>query len=215
MAARKEDAAEAEANGAGDAFFAGNENADAQTQLPKPGKQENESGKNKGLLAKLKGFLRFLRTIPRKIRAALQTIKTILQAARQAYRSAKDKVAFLRARIRHMWNWWQHPDTNKAVAHVKKELRYLWNHAKPRKYEASLVVGTDDPASTGELLGALGMAYAWSEGRLQVTPDFTEKRLEADFSMKGRLFGYQLLGIAIRLFLDEQLRSSLGKFRAE
>lgn len=177
--------------------------------------RENASEKKGGLFAKIKSFFRFLYTIPQKIRVLLQKIKVTLQAARQAYRSAKDKVTYICSRISHMWNWWQHPDTNKAVVHIKKELRYLWKHAKPRKYAVSLVVGTGDPASTGELLGVLGIVYAWTEGRLQVTPDFAEKRLEADFYMKGRIFGYQLIGIAIRLFLDEHIRSSAGRFRAD
>lgn len=184
-------------------------------QLPGSGNEENASDKKNGLLAKIKGFFCFLHAIPQKIKAIQQKIKSILQAALQAYRSAKDKVSFICSRISHVWHWWQHPDTNKAVVHVKKELRYLWKHVKPRKYVVSLVIGTGDPASTGELLGALGMVYALSEGRLQVTPDFMEKRLEADFYIKGRIFGYQLLGIAIRLFLDEQLRSSARRFRAD
>lgn len=175
-------------------------------QLQRSGSGENASDKEDGLFAKLKSFFRFLYTIPQKIRA-------LLQAVRQAYQSAKDKVSFICSRISHMWNWWQHPDTGQAVTHVKKELRYLWRHLKPRKYAVSLVVGTGDPASTGELLGALGIVYAWTEGRLQATPDFMEKRLEADFDIKGRIFVYQLLGIAIRLFLDEHIRGSAGKFK--
>jgi len=91
-------------------------------------------------------------------------------------------------------------------------IRKLLKHILPTKLRASIVYGTGDPCSTGQLLGAFGILYSLYGDKLSVTPDFENKRFVGDLDAKGRIRLITILIIVIKLILDrrfKQLRSNL------
>ena len=91
-------------------------------------------------------------------------------------------------------------------------IKKLLKHILPTKLRASIVYGTGDPCSTGEILGVFGMLYGLYGDKLSVTPDFESQRFAGDLDAKGRIRLITILIIVIKLMLDrrfKQLRCNL------
>ena len=77
---------------------------------------------------------------------------------------------------------------------------------KPKKVRGTFAFGTGDPSSTGLVTGLISLfPIAYQEG-VYVTPDFEEKRLAADFFVKGRIRVIYFLRLFLRLYQDKELK---------
>ncbi|NLP35295.1 MAG: DUF2953 domain-containing protein [Clostridiales bacterium] len=91
-------------------------------------------------------------------------------------------------------------------------IKKLLKHILPRKLKASILYGTGDPCSTGQILGGLGILYSFYGDKLQITPDFENRRLEGSLDARGRIRLITILIIVIKLILDrrfKQLKNNL------
>ena len=73
--------------------------------------------------------------------------------------------------------------------------------------------GADDPAATGQILGILSVVYARTGELLIIRPDFTQKRLETDMELKGRIQLFNLLVIAVKVFLNQELKQLITEVK--
>ena len=87
---------------------------------------------------------------------------------------------------------------------VWENLLLLLKHSQPRKWKGFVRFGTDDPCTTGQILGAIGAAYAIVGNKVQVIPDFEQAVLECDVEIKGRIRLCVLLLVAKRVFFSQQ-----------
>ena len=68
-------------------------------------------------------------------------------------------------------------------------LSYLWNgvkHILPQKIEGHVKFGMDDPCTTGQILGGLGIVYGIYGEYLTIEPEFNDSIFEAEVMLKGR-----------------------------
>ena len=77
---------------------------------------------------------------------------------------------------------------------------------KPKKFEAAFVVGTDDPASTGEILAVCGMLYPILGPQVNVVGDFERKRLEGHLLLKGKIRFFTFLRVAVKIYFNKDIR---------
>ena len=86
------------------------------------------------------------------------------------------------------------------------ELGEIIRHVLPRKLEVFGIVGTGDPASTGQIMAIQGMLYPWHKGNIRLEPDFEEKYIEGELHLKGRI-RLGTLGICgLRILLNKNVR---------
>lgn len=94
----------------------------------------------------------------------------------------------------------------KALKRLFHEIRGLICYLSPRKIRGEMILGTGDPASTGLVFGGISLLpVAYQEG-VQITPDFEEKRLEAEGYIKGRVRVVYFLRLLFRLYKDKELK---------
>lgn len=98
-------------------------------------------------------------------------------------------------------------ENQKAAALTLAQLWYLLKKIKPSKIEGDVVFGTGDPATTGQILGAIAALYGFVPEKLHITPDFQEERYEGRIRAKGKLRLVHLLIVAVRLFSDKNFRA--------
>lgn len=94
-----------------------------------------------------------------------------------------------------------------AVSAALIQLWYLLKKLKPSRIEGDVVFGTGDPATTGQILGAVAALYGFVPEKLHITPDFEEQRYEGRICAKGKIRLIHLLIVAVRLFSDKNFRS--------
>lgn len=85
-------------------------------------------------------------------------------------------------------------------------LKELIHYLSPTKVRGEAVIGTGDPASTGLVFGGLSLFPVFYQEGVQITPDFEEKRFEAEGIIKGRLRLIYFLRLLFRLYKDSELK---------
>ena len=86
---------------------------------------------------------------------------------------------------------------------------------RPRKVKGSILVGTGDPASTGQILAIFGIVYPFLDADIILTPDFEQAILEGDLEARGRITVFRLLKIGITIYFNKDLRRMMKLFKRE
>lgn len=87
-----------------------------------------------------------------------------------------------------------------------RSLKRILKHILPTKLKSTLIFGTGDPCSTGQVLGVFAILYSFYGGDVKITPDFENQRFEGKHYAKGRIRLATLLIIVIKLILDKQFK---------
>ena len=201
----EENAGEADASGSFEASQADEAETSAQPASERDAEAaaelENEASEGRffGLLRDLRRFfravIRFFRKIPRKLKNLKCTFQRFC-----------DKIKRMVKRYREMKAFALDERTKAAVSLVWKQAGILLGQALPRKIRGRLHFGTEDPALTGQILGAIGIFYPLFMDNVKVDPDFEKPALEGELSLKGRLRIVTVLRIAWRLYRDKNVR---------
>ena len=200
----EENAGEADASGSFEASQADEAETSAQPASERDAEAaaelENEASEGRffGLLRDLRRFfravIRFFRKIPRKLKNLKCTFQRFC-----------DKIKRMVKRYREMKAFALDERTKAAVSLVWKQAGILLGQALPRKIRGRLHFGTEDPALTGQILGAIGIFYPLFMDNVKVEPDFEKPALDGELSLKGRLRIVTVLRIAWRLYRDKNV----------
>jgi len=82
----------------------------------------------------------------------------------------------------------------------------LVHHILPKKVLLQADVGFDDPATTGNVLAAASILYAFYGDRIQVTPYFDQEILEGEVEASGRIRLGTLLYLAAKVWFHKDFR---------
>lgn len=133
-------------------------------------------------------------------------LKKKLTNIRLTFRGFYDKIK----RWRTLWN---EESTLAALHFLTEKGRKLIRHVLPRKIRGSITFGCEDPALTGQILGAVAIAYPLYGKGVAVYPRFGEKILEGQLQMKGRIVVACLLWQAWKIYRNPDVRKTLKKIR--
>lgn len=93
-----------------------------------------------------------------------------------------------------------------------REISIMLRHLFPSSLKGRLLFGLGDPASTGKALGILSLfGPLWQ--KVEITPDFQEKRLESDLTLKGWFILGILLWHILVLLMHKDIRKLMARFR--
>ena len=98
---------------------------------------------------------------------------------------------------------------------VFPRLQIFLLHIRPRQLKGHVEFGFSDPATTGQVLGAIAVIPFLFGTELSIYPDFeTEKTyVSGNVHVKGRMFLIHLVIFMIRLLLDKKVRRFLSMAR--
>lgn len=82
----------------------------------------------------------------------------------------------------------------------------LVHHILPKKVLLQADIGFDDPATTGNVLAAASILYAFYGDRIQVTPYFDQEILEGEVEASGRIRLGILLYLAAKVWFHKDFR---------
>ena len=93
----------------------------------------------------------------------------------------------------------------KAVAHLKKEFVYLLKVLLPKKSKLDASFSAGSPDITGQLFGVLACFPIFYHDGWKLYPDFAsdEAYFKGYFWGKGTIYGFQLVGIVLRIIFDK------------
>lgn len=152
-----------------------------------------------GLWEKLCAIPEILQSLFEKIRRLFENIEYTINRFCDKIRSVSDTIEYYREVV-------EGEPFKRSFALCKDELTTIIKHLRPRKFKASLIVGMDDPASTGEILAVCGMLYPIIGGHVDVRGDFEKKRLEGQILIVGKLCMFTFLRAAVRIYFNKDIR---------
>ncbi|MGI6011009.1 MAG: DUF2953 domain-containing protein [Ruminococcus sp.] len=173
-------------------------NQGEKTEREEKEKRKNVSGLSE-FLKKISEIIKKIFRIPSHI---IQSIKKIQLTLRRFC----DK-------IRQWKKFLGDENTKEAIRCLKTNAGNLIRHVMPRKVKGYVRFGFDDPALTGQTLGAVSMILPLYKSRFLVIPVFDEKILEGDVLLKGRIFGIVLLKTAWNVYRSRPVRKTIRRFQ--
>ena len=144
----------------------------------------------------------FFETVRIKIQKIRETIRSIINKIKKLLHQ-KDEVQRILAK----------PETKQVFAFVWDKLKHLLKHILPRKSRGYVAYGADNPATTGQVMGVISVIYAKTGQPLEIRPNFEEKQLECDVELKGHMQVFVLLVIAVKVFLNQELRQLITEIK--
>lgn len=101
-----------------------------------------------------------------------------------------------------------HKDRKTVVRKVIRALKKIYRHIRPKKMAISLVIGLEDPANTGYVIGTISAIKPFldSNNKISVTGDFEKEIIKGKGYVKGRIYLFYLSQILLKLLLDKQVR---------
>ena len=95
-----------------------------------------------------------------------------------------------------------------AVNHLKDELIYLLKVLLPKKSTINAAFSTGSPDTTGQAFGILACFPSMYQKNWKILPDFEsdELYLKGTIWGKGRIYGFEIIGIILRIVFDKNCR---------
>ncbi|MCR5486835.1 MAG: DUF2953 domain-containing protein [Lachnospiraceae bacterium] len=101
--------------------------------------------------------------------------------------------------------------TKEAVRDLCVILKKLLRHIRPRKFNANILLGFEDPSITGQIYGIYWSFWDLHHGkRIRLTPDFENDCFQGDFIIKGHVILFFVLIAAIRVYFNKKIRRLIG-----
>ena len=160
----------------------------------------------------LKGFFE---EIPIIFEKTIQKIKEKWYNLKDSLQKTRNKVKLITKRIQYYYKVLNHKSMGPAWEMVKKTLKGIFKHIKPYKLRLNIHYGADDPADTARAVAAYSLIYPYFRKQIRLDAEFTEKILEADFFMKGRVQVYRLVFLLLRAYMNKHVRKIIRLFTRE
>lgn len=126
-----------------------------------------------------------------------------------------DKIKHIVKNIKYYLEILRSDSFKNAFSVCKTQVFALLKSVRPRKIKGSLLIGTGDPASTGQVLAVYGMLYPLIGNNIIVTPDFEHSVIEGDLFIKGKITVFCLLKAAWIIFFNKDIRRVIKLLKRE
>ena len=93
------------------------------------------------------------------------------------------------------------------------ELRRLLRFLKPKRLEADIHFGFEDPSITGKVLGLISMIYPFLGKHTNIQPDFEHRVLEGDIAISGKLRVLYVVIVGWNLIWNKNVRTTFRHIR--
>lgn len=114
-----------------------------------------------------------------------------LKTGKNKLDAVKDKLELVKTKYRRVIKFWNMGCTLKTRRYLKRYFPKLIRHIGPRKLKGYVRYGFDEPATTGQITGYLSLLPFMYQKNFYPEPDFYNKVLECDVSLRGWLqLGY-------------------------
>ena len=193
---------------------AGPENVTAtDTSDTEPSPEAAESGQEaSGFFGRIRQKIRRLLD---KIKAFWEKLKTAFQNIRYTIRHMCDKIKTASDTIQYYREVLLSDEFGRSFALCREQAGVVLKELKPDRVEVDLVVGTGDPASTGEVLAVCGMLYPVFGPKVRIAGDFERAHLEGYVFIKGKIRAFTFLRVAWKLYRNKDIRTLIKLFKKE
>lgn len=150
-----------------------------------------------------------------KLKEKIMQIRKIFQKIWYTLSGICDKIKMIWENIDYYMGILQSDTFKQAFSLCKGELFSVFSYIGPRKFQADLTIGMDDPAATGKILSYYGMLYPFIGSHVNIITDFERKRIEGTVFIKGKIRLFTFIKAALRIYFNKDIRKLLKMFKKE
>lgn len=192
------------------------EETDVEEEVQEETQEETASQNHKFFRMKNRiiQIINAIRKIPSKVKKALKTVKeTVVLIVK--------KIKQLLTYPSKLSNLFKDESTKSSIGLIFRSIKKILKISKPKQIRGHAIIGFGDPSTTGEVLGAISLVFAYfnlNTKKLQIIPDFTKQRLEGKLMAVGRIYLYTVLKILVHLKNDKnlkQMKQRINQFKEE
>lgn len=115
--------------------------------------------------------------------------------------------------VKRYYRFFKASENKGMIKFVLKMIGKMFKSILPRRMSGYVNFGTDDPAMTGYIVGAVSVFYPVYQDNFVMTPDFEGSRLEGHVEGKGRIIIGVLVFYALRILIDRRVRRLIKEVR--
>lgn len=161
---------------------------------PAPATAPSAVKKKRGIFNRIKGFFSGI----------AQKIKGAAAKAAEAYNKAHDK-------YEQVSDFLDDDDNMEALRLIRDRLLILLRHIRPRVIKGKLILGLEDPATTGKIIGAYYAFFAPGKDFLDLRGEFYEEIVQGRVYIRGHIRIIHLLIAFIKLYKNKKIKSWIKK----
>lgn len=166
---------------------------------------------------KIQAGMEWITTIPMrihyKISEILARILDFLENIKENMNRLAEKKDMILGKLKDGTVFLQSEPVKRAWKDIKKYLLRIGKHFRPRKLQGTLRFGLEDPASTGQILGVMGMLMPLYRDHIVIAPDFEQKIFEGQLYAKGRLQAGFFVTLLVQVILNRNLMNTIQEAR--
>ena len=166
-----------------------------------PDKQDSLQEKCHKILEKIKNFIR-------KIKELFQNIRYTIEHFCDRIKSISNQIEYYKGIITS-------DIFQQSFQLCKGELFSILKSLKPQKFEADVIVGMDDPATTAQILAIWGMLYPIIGEHVNVAGDFEQNRIEGHVLIKGKIKVFTFVRAVMRIYFNKDIRKLIQLLKKE
>jgi hypothetical protein len=167
---------------------------------------------------KIEYGMEWITSIPMRIHYKISEILTrildFLADITENIRKLSQKRDEVDAKVRKLRRLLEQDSTKKAWKDIVKYIKQLFRHVRPKKFHGKVHFGMDNPATTGQVLGAVGVLMPIYKEHIVVAPDFEQQIFEGELSAKGRVQAGYIVILAIKVLLNRNLMQTITKAKS-
>lgn len=135
-----------------------------------------------------------------------ERIKYTIQTFYDKIKATKEKVGEIEAFIKDETH-------QSALKCIKQEVVRFLRSLKPKRLEANVCFGFENPATTGQVLAALSVLYPFYASSINIEPDFENQTLDGDVFIKGKIQLVSIVVMVWNIVIDKNVRMTYKDFK--
>ncbi len=173
-----------------------------------PVEEKDEKSEKKDELAAIKNEKK-KGPIERLITAIGDKIRGIKKKIRDSFR----KIGFIFYKLSSIIDIVRDRAPRRTIKRLVKEVVRMIRYVGPKKISGTVEFGTGDPSSTGLILGGVSLCKLAYQKDVSITPNFEEKCLVGNATVKGRVRVVYFLRMALRIWFDKDVHHLWRRYR--
>ncbi|MDD3660965.1 MAG: hypothetical protein PHT89_09615 [Lachnospiraceae bacterium] len=144
-----------------------------------------------------------------------QKCSDVIYKIRYTFKSICDKIKKVTEDAAYWKRMTEDPKCKAALKEAWKQLIHVLKSIRPRKLQAEIVLGTQDPGTLGNIMAWYGMFYPFYSYHIQLYPEFDRVIFEYDAYLKGRIRIFTILFAGVRLYFNKDIKYVIALFNRE
>lgn len=143
----------------------------------------------------------------------LRRLSLVLEKFKFLFKHVCDTLKHIKETYKAVLEFLKEAENQETLKLILRQLKALLRHVRPRKASGIIVFGFEEPYTTGQVLSAASIFYAWYGQKIELIPMFDRSILEGELRLEGRVRLVTVLYRGLLVYLDKNFRVLLDRWQ--